>query len=224
LTIDNLNSSVFLPRKDPSDQNLMYPSPLLFSDGTVVLIDETQMAEGSLIPAGIKSFQALRSLSQNQILPIECEYFTTKLSTDAPIILCSTSPSTLNANGGRFLMVHIGEDAVEGIMQTDIAEISDESADTYRRYLALARNLDVTMDPEVAKAAENEFVSRRQDSTIPTSSMITVEDFHSWLVLARLIAKSRGLRAVTMEVWVRAMELERYRKQTLSKQTCMPCL
>lgn len=197
----------------------MYPSPLLVSDGTVVLIDETEMAEGTLIPAGVKSFQALRSLSQNQILPIECEYFTTKLSTDVPVILCSTSPSTLNANGGRFLLVPIGEDAAEDNMQTDIAEISDECAKTYRRYLALARNLEVTMDPEAAKAAENEFVLRRQDSSMPASSMTTVEDFHSWLVLARLIAKSRGLRVVTMEIWGKVMELEQFRKQTLNRQT-----
>ena len=60
MTLETLNSSVFLPRKDPSAGNLMYPSPLLVSSGTVVFVDETDMSEGSLLAAGVKSFQVLR--------------------------------------------------------------------------------------------------------------------------------------------------------------------
>ena len=157
-------------------------------------------------------------MTQNQVLPIECEYFTTKLLTDLPIIVCSVSPSTLNSNGGRFLQTRIGRASCDD-MQSDPNELPEDQAKNFRQYLAFLRILDVNMDPEAAKVAENEFVTRRQDPSTASSAAFTVEDFHSWLVIARLLAKSYGLETVTTDIWKMAMELERSRKKLLHTTT-----
>ena len=57
--IDILNQSAYMPFKD-SETNLLTSSPLLLAAGTLMIVDESEMSEGTLAESGLKSFHALR--------------------------------------------------------------------------------------------------------------------------------------------------------------------
>lgn len=64
-------------------------------DGTVVLVDETVLDEGQLVDPGVRNFQALHDLIQNQTLKYEFPYSQYEFDTDLNILTLSNTKSML---------------------------------------------------------------------------------------------------------------------------------
>lgn len=92
LTIDGLNKSKFTPKS--VNENLE-AGVLQLVEGTAVLVDETVLNEGQLVDAGVRNFQALNNLIQNQTLAYEFPYSQYDFDTDLNVITLSTSKSML---------------------------------------------------------------------------------------------------------------------------------
>lgn len=92
LTIDSLNKTKFTPKS--VNENLE-AGLLQLIDGTVVLVDETVLDEGQLVDAGVRNFQALNDLIQNQTLSYEFPFSQYEFDTDLNLITLSNSKSML---------------------------------------------------------------------------------------------------------------------------------
>lgn len=92
LTIDGLNKTKFSPKS--INENLE-AGILQLIDGTVVLVDETVLDEGQLVDPGVRNFQALNDLIQNQTLNYEFPFSQYEFDTDLNIITLSHSKSML---------------------------------------------------------------------------------------------------------------------------------
>lgn len=92
LTIDGLNKTKFAPK---SINESLEAGLLQLVDGTILVIDETVMDEGQLVDPGVRNFQALQNLIQNQTLTYEFPYSQYELDTDISVLTLSTRKSML---------------------------------------------------------------------------------------------------------------------------------
>ena len=83
--LNTLNNVHFRPIKD-YQKNMLFPSPLQVGEGTALIIDETNMSEGSLSSEGLQSVQALSDVFQRQLLKAKFEYCDVAIHTDCPVI------------------------------------------------------------------------------------------------------------------------------------------
>ncbi|KAL3945622.1 MAG: hypothetical protein SGBAC_000278 [Bacillariaceae sp.] len=79
-----------------------------------------------------------------------------------------------------------------------------------RETLALCRRVgNVKLSPEVLERAQGDFLSQRSSArSNPKSRMPDEDDFHRWLCLTRLQARSRGCEIATTEDWEKAFALD----------------
>ena len=122
------------------------------------------------------------------------------------LVLSHTSSSILCGNGtGCILRAEIGPSDPEVIVN-ESSDSLEVDVDMFRDYWAVLRLSGVGMEEAAAKLAQEDYVSARlNDQTFK------VDDFHSWLVLARLLALSHGQSSITTDIWTRMRELERAR-------------
>jgi hypothetical protein len=162
----------------------MKPSRLQVGPGTVILINETKLREGTLNANGVRSVKALQSVISNQLLPIEFEYSSSiKVPTDVCIIVLSNQPSIL-CDGMLKLYSQTAKFAAQTIQHCDfppsevtasvamecddgITAISMKSslllpANTMRMWWATCRTSDASLSDEMIGFAETDFVSARQ--------------------------------------------------------------
>ena len=207
LSIDRLNKAgTLLPSRD-SKTNMMCPSPLMLAAGTLLMVDESEMSEGTLVDSGLKSFHALRSVIQKQILSIEFDYYSMSMPVDNPIILLSHSSSSVFSGDGCIVRVKVNHKEENKMQQTDSINGKNIDLDSFRKYWSCCRLLSTNMDSTTAKVAEEDFVVARQQD-----QRITADDFHVWLVLSRLYAASYGHPVVTVNTWKQVLDLETRRK------------
>ena len=75
----------------------MKPSKLQVGAGTVILVNETKLREGTLNTDGVRSVKAFQSVILNQLFPIEFEFSSgIKVTTDVCVIVLSNQPSILS--------------------------------------------------------------------------------------------------------------------------------
>lgn len=92
LTIEGLNKTKFTPK---SVSENLEAGVLQLVDGTQLLVDETVLDEGQLVDPGVRNFQALNNLIQNQTLTYEFPYSQYDFDTDINVISLSTTKSML---------------------------------------------------------------------------------------------------------------------------------
>lgn len=92
LTIDGLNKTKFSPK---SVSENLEAGVLQLVDGTVLLVDETVLDEGQLVDPGVRNFQALQNVIQNQTLTYEFPYSQYDFDTDISVLSLSCTRSML---------------------------------------------------------------------------------------------------------------------------------
>lgn len=208
LTLDNLNSLEFIPKKD-YESNRLTSGLLQLSENTCLVIDETQMNPGQLNSAGLKSVQAISNIIKHQKLAYDFTYYPIEFDCDIPVLVMSEGVSFLPSD------FHVKLNPDESYTET-FKEIigaakmflKPELLNSIRVYLTLARLQDYQMEDGVNGIIENHFVEMRKNGG-------TADDLHNLLVLTRLICLSHGKRFLDKESWDIACHLEQKRKERI---------
>lgn len=81
--------------------------------------------------------------------------------------------------------------------------------DARKLYEALQQSPEtVTLGPDILQKAQHDFLNRRQDARRLGSKTVEEEDFHRWLTLTRLQARSEGHAHATVEDWENALRVD----------------
>jgi len=212
-SISTLNACSFQPSKD-YEHNFMVPSPLQLGAGTILLVDETALAEGALSEQGARSAHALRMVATKQELPVQFAYCDVRIPTDLPLLLLSKNCRSLFDGAEAVKLPLTGRLSSEMDIDADTGAAAAGAAldaGALRRWWAGVRQLEVRMSEVLVSTAENDFVSARQ-----ANQQLDQSDFSRWLTLARLLAISAGSGEVLLVHWARMKEMEAMREQRLS--------
>jgi len=210
LTRNNLDSTSFSPRKD-FEANRLVSGSLQLASGTHLWLDETVMTDGQLSQVGVKNLTSLGNLITWQKLEYDFEFQKMEYETDVACLVMSEGRSMLPSDVQLMVKpegVEARPDLISKTFNEVGAGLSGELLDRLRRYITTARMGEFSLTEQVMKAVQDDFVSMRQ-----TDQGITMEEFHSLLVLGRLVSLSFGRSTLTPGDWEDAKRMERERKE-----------
>lgn len=208
-----LNTSRYTPEKD-YDQGCLLPGVLQVSDGTSLLMDETQMDVGELKEQGVRNLQAVVHLSQHGTLeytfpysqPIEMPADTPMLvlSAEKPILPCdirvAVAPARTPTSAPDWAYNHHNttNSTNPWYLTSSTKNLSDQ--DVIRQYLLVVRQIVFNMADDTATRIQTELVERLQRDR----DNCTQEVMHILMTIARTLAISYGHSDITEEVWKEA--------------------
>uniref|UniRef100_A0A8D8C789 Mini-chromosome maintenance complex-binding protein n=2 Tax=Culex pipiens TaxID=7175 RepID=A0A8D8C789_CULPI len=206
MTLENMNTMQFVPKKDYTT-NKLTSGLLQLAPHTHLLLDETRLQAGKLESSGVEAVQNIAHLIKNQKLKYNFQFYQLEFNSDVPILVLSEGKSMLPTNCHTPLLPD--PDTVPLIDETLKAgkHFSQPKLAEMRRFLTVQRIRDFdmkTFDPEII---QNDFLRMRKEVDA------SAEDLHSLLVLARLAGLSRGKISLDSECWEHAKELEQERKR-----------
>jgi len=160
ITIDSLEQAKFHSSKN-QDTNKLEQGVLQFVDGTLVLCDETKMAEGKLTQVGVLNIKTLASLIEEQQISYDFEVQQYPFLANAPVMVLSNGRSMFK----NTLHVKV-KPQVEAFDATKFSQILADSdlINGFRKYLETLRAGDIqfTMPEDVCEQMQQEFVEVRK--------------------------------------------------------------
>ncbi|KAI7895518.1 putative alanine racemase-domain-containing protein [Mucor mucedo] len=202
LTIAGLNKTRFSPKS--INENLE-AGLLQLIDGTVVLVDETVLDEGQLVDPGVRNFQALQDLIQNQTLKYEFPYSQYEFDTDLNILTLSNTKSMLPNHCSIRIVTN---PSIENSVQP-----TDETLDRYRQFIHSAKYASYDIPEQVSEYIQTSFVNERKAATVNKTELPTQEELMLRMNLARLVAVSFGETSLTEERYDHVICLDKQRKE-----------
>lgn len=94
LSIENLNTSSFVPKKDYS-KNRLSSGVLQLPKSSHIVLDETRLENGKLDQGGCMAISDLSELIRNQQLSYDFQYYKIPYKTDFPVLIVSEGKSLL---------------------------------------------------------------------------------------------------------------------------------
>jgi len=207
LSREHLDKASFLPKKD-FEANRLVSGMLQLAKGTHLIIDETAMTDGQLTAQGLANLTALGNVITWQRAEYDFKFQKLEYDTDVPCLVLSEGRSMLPSD----LQLMLKPDCKASV---DVITEKYSGVGSYltaalltklRTFLTQCRQATFNLTEDMMKAVQGDFVAMRQ-----AAGGITVEDFHTLLVLARLVAKGHGRSSLLEEDWekAKAMEVER---------------
>jgi len=207
LTIDQLNAKLWQPKKnyetESLDRNLLQlPSP------SVLLLDESRLAAGTLNSVGLTNLRVLSKLIQMSVLEYDFEYQSLEFAAEQAICIISNGARTVLSQQGdmgidlHMRIKHANQEEQnkwyeQCLNESDSsAQVSEQQMDYWRAYLLVARNSAFTIDEQIGKSIQEYFVALRK--VRPTSNESTL---NLLLNMARLSALSHMESSLSLDRW-----------------------
>ncbi|CAL8358002.1 unnamed protein product [Boreogadus saida] len=207
MTLQNMNRLRLVPRKDYVANRLL-SGALQLAANTSLYLDETQLEQGQLDPAGVRNITALGNVISWQKVDYDFNYHHMEFPSNINVLIASEGRSLLPSDCHVHLQPQVTPPNMEAYLGSALAAQSSSQLNKFRLYLTMARSLDYSISEEVTKAVEDDFVDMRKDD--PQS--ISADDLHSLLDVARLSCLSLGQSALSTDAWSRAKHVETLRR------------
>jgi len=205
--LDNLN---FTPKKD-FEANRLVAGLLQLSAGTRLIVDESAMTTGQLGPKGVNNLKALGNLITLQKVEYDFTYHTLDRDADISVLVLSEGRSWLPSDFA-LPVTPVQENNLEALIETNYKNIGNilnqDVLNRIRVYISQCQFAEYQLSETLQNEVQEDFVRMRQEN--PGS--MSVEDLHTHLVLARLVAVGKGKATLEGEDWARVKEMEKERR------------
>ncbi|XP_052263772.1 mini-chromosome maintenance complex-binding protein-like [Dreissena polymorpha] len=212
MSLDNMNKLPFSPHKDYT-ANRLCSGILQLACRTNLVLDETSLGAGQLDVQGVKNLAALGNLITWQKVEYDFNFHRQEFMADVSVLILSEGRSILPSD----CLLPLQYSGAPDDLRTHFTQLDSRLTEDFlrrcRTYLGLARNLQYSMNDDIQKKIQDDFVDMRKDDP----KNMTVDDFHSLLSLTRLLSLSDLKSSPTSEIWSRAKVLENSRKQRVSQ-------
>jgi len=208
------HSFISTPKKSPAGR--LIPTVMQLPRASCFIINQGPMTEGVVNENGQRTLGVLAKMTKNHVIPYQFEgNMEIDFEFDLRTIVLSTSPlnARLNsplASGSKLLPCSITVSLKAIKPQVASADDCESCAipvvivTRIRQYIAKCRGIgksNIGLTPELLSRAQHDFVERRKENrhqlkncatAAPSNGKETTEeDFHRWLTLTRLQARSR---------------------------------
>lgn len=186
----------------------LQPTPLQLPKGATVIWNISEFVHAApLAPGQLDTLRGLQLITQSHHMSYHFEGGCTILfEADVRVIVLSTT--TTHKLLPCTLRVHC-------YPETEITPIPESDLKCLRRQLALSRRGNVLLPPVVLERSQHDFVARRaayqqgEESRQQLLHHLPEEmDFHRWLTLTRLQARSHGRNEARVDDWEQALRLD----------------
>ncbi|KAI9593364.1 mini-chromosome maintenance replisome factor-domain-containing protein [Syncephalis fuscata] len=212
MSLTHLNGRPFWPRDTGSGIERLVSGRLQLSDGTCVLIDETALDEGKLEDTGVRNVRTLARIVQVQQLDYAFPYRgEISFPTDLNLLIFSTARSMLPAE--FVLPLQLTSPASHAVEPDTIHE---NILRRWREYLAMTRAIAHEIPESLSQLIQEDFVDRRKYNVEQGTPLMTEVELSQELLVARLIAQSKGEEKLNETHWQQAKRMEVERRSRLA--------
>jgi hypothetical protein len=212
LTLDGLNdvlskSSITAPEKCHSGR--MDPSIIQLPKASCVLLNQGAMTSGNISERGQRVLTTLAKMTRTHTVPYRFQgLYEIDFEADLRCIVVSSGRSI---SGSKLLPCTL-KMKVESTSGFSISRLTQSEIRCIRHYVAKCRGTEdssIVLSPKLLQKAQEDFVQRRQTfKGADGRSKVDEDDFHRWLTLTRLQARSRFQNIATVEDWTNAVLLD----------------
>lgn len=188
------------PIKDFAAERLL-AAQLQLAPGTLLVLDETQMAEGHLTAPGVNAIKTIGTLVTDQVLPCDFSAYDVNVPLELSIILVSQGKSIVKEVDLAVPLQAEHHQAGAG------PAASSSGLEGVRLYLGLATRLPKALEiaEDLTERIAGDFCEIRQELQVPSALCST------WLSLARAFCLSYGEAELSEARWSALLELEKKR-------------
>ncbi|KAJ8418223.1 hypothetical protein AAFF_G00139320 [Aldrovandia affinis] len=216
MSLDNMNSLRFVPRKDYT-ANRLVSGILQLGQNTSLFLDETLLEQGQLGPEGVQNITALGNLISWQKIDYDFSFHQMEYPCNVNVLITSEGRSILPSDCQVHLQPKVAPPSLEEYLAALHAAVGPSTLNRFRIYVSLLRTLEYGISEDITKAVEEDFVEMRKDDP----QNMTSDDLHRMLVIARLLSLSMGQTALSWDQWMKAKHLEMLRMNRVEQQKCV---
>ena len=150
-TIESLESSNIIPTFNV-DTEVLSKSILQCPKGGLIIIDETELKTGKLKENGIKNFNYIKKMIEQQVINLEYPYNPgIEIFVNNPILILSHSKSIFLQNSDVLVNIKVGKESNEkkeltGILNKESKKIENKDLESCIEYIRLGRILTTHPD------------------------------------------------------------------------------
>lgn len=209
MTLDNLNTVQFTPKKDYK-VNKLISGLLQLAPHTHLILDETRLLPGKLEENGVLSIKKIAHLIKSQQIKGDFQFYEIDFNTDIPVLILSEGRSMLPHNCQIYL--NPDKDSIGLISETLKAAkfYLQSNLNAIRKFLTEAKLQEFNINSLETEMIEKDFVEIRK-----TDKNFGAEDLHSLLVFSRLYGIAQGKQHLDQEIWRISKDLETERKRRI---------
>lgn len=222
LTVENLNKANLIPSKDYVKDKLI-SGMLQLPETFQLVIDETDLSSGELKEKGLMNVTSLKDIIQWQKLNYDFSYHQQEFQSNVRVLVLSQTKSILPFDCQLKLKTTVEcLDSLENYENyiSNLIE-SKNLLDNFRRYFCILSKQDYKLPESLQKIVEDDIVNIRKsfsaaNTNTDTSNerVISIEDIHLLLTVARLQCLSYGKSELSINEWNKAKTLEFERLHT----------
>ncbi|XP_031627150.1 mini-chromosome maintenance complex-binding protein [Contarinia nasturtii] len=206
ITIDNLNTTEFIPTKDYETCKLN-SGLLQLAPHTHLVLDETKLEPGKLESHGIEGVMHISNLIRKQQLNVNFKYYTIDYNSNIPVLIFSEGKSMFPSN--CHIPIKVDEDTISLINETFVAlkQFLKPKLNVIRRFLTEMRLQEFDMNPENTEMIQEDFIEMRR--TFNASA----DDLHMMMILSRMLGIIQGKKMLDAQSWNQAKTMESERRK-----------
>lgn len=195
--------------------NRLDPSILQLPKGSSLIVNQAALTEGSVNQRGLEALASLSKMTRTHTVPYKFDgLMEIDFEADLRIIAISSNDAVSSGpecvNGSRLLpcsmamnlnLAYNSDDITMRQRVPGVHAISSDAIFQIRRYLSKCRVVkSVTLPKAVLDRAQKDFIKWRKNGMPALSRDVEELDFHRWLLLTRLQARSRiGTKSLHVE-------------------------
>ncbi|XP_037908654.1 mini-chromosome maintenance complex-binding protein [Hermetia illucens] len=211
MTLENMNTHQFLPKKDYKTNKLV-SGLLQLAPHTHLILDETRLEPGKLENNGVRGVQSLADLIKSQQIKANFEFFEMQYDMNIPVLTLSEGRSMLPCDFQIPLKDQMaGDTFIEETLKA-AKHYLEPKLNAIRKYLTTAKLVQFNIDPETTQMIEQDFVDMRK-----ADQRFGPDQLSSLLILARLLAAARGRNMLDKELWNLAKSLQAEQQSRLEQ-------
>nr|GAT58009.1 predicted protein [Mycena chlorophos] len=205
LSLNTLNTSHFAPESKDED---LHSGRLQLPRGTVCVVTEGGVTEGSLVERGLTNIRALQDAISSQTLDYVFPFSRFSFQTDMAFVILSEGRKSAFFQTHNTVPLRC-ETPEQLYGPPELVQLpSPEKLSAFRRLVGGAKIGTVGVDDDVAEHIQEDFVKERKAA----EGKITSEDLIHRMTTARLLALSMHQPTITLDVWERVRQLEETRR------------
>jgi len=207
LTAAALNQQKWKPTKD-FKANRLVAGQLQLAPGSLLVLDETELAEGQVSAQGVKALGAITTLVTDQSLACDFAAYDVKVPVELSCLLVSKGKSIIK--GVEAILPMQPQATPPSAAAQSIPAPEPAALDAARLLLGL-----VTRQPKAVNISDAVAGRVSEDfSAVRAALQVPPELCHTWMALARAHCLTHGENELTVERWqvVADMERERLRR------------
>jgi hypothetical protein len=184
------------------------PTPLQLPKGSTLILNVSSVQPGRLSGEDVETMHALQELTQGNKISYRFDGgIKIPFEADLRVIVVSTQVSKKLLACTLQVQCDYQAPAQPPIVTT-LPAVRDALTTVRGKGQALCPNSNIALSAKVLETAQQDFIERRATARNTNQPAVTERDFHRWLTLTRLQARSRQVKATEVEDWKLALALD----------------